>query len=58
LRGEERIATLCCKKGLAPNLDDRWSKAFLEAGKKRRVGDTTREATSTDVVGCAKKTCG
>ena len=26
-----------------------WSKEFLEAGKKRPVGDTTREATSTEV---------
>ncbi len=33
LRGEERIATLCRKEGLAPNLYDRWSKEFLEAGK-------------------------
>jgi transposase len=50
LRGEESIATLCRKEGLAPNLYYRWSKEFLEAGKKRLVGDTTREATSTEVV--------
>lgn len=50
LRGEESIATLCRKEGLAPNLYYRWSKEFLEAGKKRLVGDTAREATSTDVV--------
>jgi transposase len=49
LRGEESIATLCRKEGLAPNLYYRWSKEFLEAGKKRLVGDTTREATSTEV---------
>ncbi|MSO30220.1 MAG: IS3 family transposase, partial [Acidobacteria bacterium] len=35
LRGEERIATRCRKEGLAPNLYYRWSKEFLEAGKKR-----------------------
>ena len=46
LRGEESIATRCRKEGLAPNLYYRWSKEFLEAGKKRLVGDTTREATS------------
>ena len=40
LRGEESIATLCRKEGLAPNLHYRWSKEFLEAGKKRLVGDT------------------
>jgi transposase len=49
LRGEESVATLCRKEGLAPNLSYRWSKEFLEAGKKRLVGDTTREATSTEV---------
>src|SRR6516164_4657441 len=49
LRGEESVATLCRKEGLASNLYYRWSKEFLEAGKKRLVGDTTREATSTEV---------
>ena len=37
------------REGLNPNLYYRWSKEFLEAGKKRLVGDTTREATSTEV---------
>jgi transposase len=27
----------------------RWSKDFLEAGKKRLAGDTKREATSSEV---------
>ena len=49
LRGEESIATLCRREGLNPNLYYRWSKKFLEAGKKRLVGDTTREATSSEV---------
>ena len=49
LRGEESIATLCRREGLNPNLYYRWSKEFLEAGKKRLVGDTTREATSSEV---------
>ena len=49
LRGEESIAALCRREGLAPNLYYRWSKEFLEAGKKRLLGDTTREATSTEV---------
>src|SRR5215813_1880558 len=55
LRGEESIATLCRKEGLAPNLYYRWSKEFLEAGKKRLVGDTSREATSTEVVALRKE---
>ncbi len=49
LRGEESIAALCRREGLNPNLYYRWSKEFLEAGKKRLVGDTSREATSTEV---------
>ena len=49
LRGEESIATLCRKEGLAPNLYSRWSKEFLEAGKKRLVGDTSREAPAPEV---------
>ncbi len=49
LRGEEGIATLCRREGIAANLYYRWSKEFLEAGKKRLLGDTTREATSDEV---------
>src|SRR5262249_40147954 len=48
LRGEESVAELCRREGLAPNLYYRWSKEFLEAGKKRLLGDTTREATAPE----------
>ena len=54
LRGEESIAALCRREGLNPNLYYRWSKEFLEAGKKRLLGDTTREATSTEVANVRK----
>ena len=49
LRGEESIAELCRKEGLNPNVYYRWSKEFMEAGKKRLSGDTIREATSDEV---------
>ena len=49
LRGEDSIAVLCRKEGIAQNLYYRWSKEFLEAGKKRLAGDTAREATSDEV---------
>ena len=49
LRGEESIAELCRKEGLNPNVYYRWSKEFMEAGKKRLSGDTVREATSDEV---------
>jgi transposase len=51
LRGEQSVAELCRGEGLAPNLYYRWSKEFLEAGKKRLLGDTTREATAPEVQG-------
>jgi len=51
LRGEESIAAICRREGISNNLYYRWSKDFLEAGKKRLLGDTQREATSTEVSG-------
>src|SRR5262247_571044 len=48
-RGEDSIAELCRKEGINQNLYYRWSKEFLEAGKKRLAGDTAREATSDEV---------
>jgi transposase len=49
LRGEDSIAELCRREGIPPNVYYRWSKDFLEAGKKRLAGDTAREATSDEV---------
>jgi transposase len=49
LRGEDSIAELCRREGINQNLYYRWSKEFLEAGKKRLAGDTVREATSDEV---------
>lgn len=46
LRGEDSIAELCRCEGIVENLYYRWSKEFLEAGKKRLAGDTARAATS------------
>lgn len=51
LRGEDSIAELCRQEGINQNLYYRWSKEFLEAGKKRLAGDTVREATSDEVKG-------
>jgi len=49
LRGEQSVSELCRREGIAANLYYRWSKDFLEAGKKRLAGDTVREATSDEV---------
>ena len=55
LRGEESVASLCRREGIAANLYYRWSKEFLEAGKKRLLGDTQREASSTEVIELRKE---
>ena len=49
MRGEENISELCRREGIASNLYYRWSKDFLEAGKKRLMGDTAREANTQEV---------
>lgn len=49
LRGEHSIAELCRREGIAQGLYYKWSKEFLEAGKKRLSGDTQRQATSGEV---------
>ena len=49
LRGEDSIAELCRKEGIAQSLYYTWSKEFMEAGKRRLAGDTARAATSGEV---------
>ncbi len=55
LRGEDSIAELCRREGIAQSLYYSWSKEFLEAGKKRLAGDSAREATSDEVKGLRKE---
>ncbi len=56
LRGEESIAALWRREGIAESLYYNWSKEFLEAGKKRLAGDTARAATSDEVKLLRKET--
>src|SRR6476620_7717044 len=49
LRSEDSIAELCRREGIVQNLHYRWSKEFLEVGKKRLAGDTARSATPREV---------
>ena len=49
LRGEATIAEISRREGIHPSQYYKWSKEFLEAGKKRLNGDTVREATSLEV---------
>ena len=49
LRGESGITDLCRKEGIHPTMYYKWSKAFLESGKRQLNGDTIREAGSDEV---------
>ena len=49
LRGDDSIADLCRKEGIAQSLYYVWSKEFMEAGKRRLAGDTARAATTDEV---------
>jgi len=49
LRGEESITDLCRREGIHPTMYYKWSKAFLEGGKRKITGDTVREAGSEEV---------
>ena len=49
LKGEDSIAAICRREGIAPSLYYKWSKTLLQAGKRRLDGDTMREASSDEV---------
>lgn len=55
LRGEKTIAELCRQEGINQNSYYKWSKEFLEAGKQRLAGNTTRQASSDEVKGLRKE---
>jgi transposase len=46
LRGEDSVAELCRREGISQGIYYKWSKDFLEAGKKRLAGDIVRQANS------------
>ena len=55
LRGELSAAEVCRKYSITQALFYKWNKEFMEAGKKRLAGDTTREATSDEVTELRKE---
>ena len=55
LRGEDSIVELCRREGIASNMYYSWSKEFLEAGKRRLMGDTKRQVTSGEVISLRKE---
>ena len=55
LKGEESISEICRREGISPVLYYRWSKDFIEAGKKRLNGDTERDANTFEVTELRKE---
>jgi transposase len=49
IRGETTIAELCRKEGISQGIYYKWSKDFMDAGKRRLTGDTMREANTSEV---------
>ena len=49
LRGEDSIAELWRREGIAQGLYYKWSKDFMEAGKRRLAGDIIRQADRGEV---------
>ena len=58
LRGEDSIAELCRIEGIAQSIYYKWSKEFLEAGKRRLAGDTARAASTGEVTALIAVTTG
>jgi transposase len=50
LRGEDSIAELCRREGISKGFYYKWSKDFMEVGKKRLAGDTARAASLTSAL--------
>ena len=55
LRGEDSIAELCRLEGISQGIYYKWSKDFMEAGKKRLAGDIVRQANSSEVTHLRKE---
>ena len=55
LRGEDSIAELCRREGIVQSLYYKWSKEFMEAGKKRLAGDIARQANTSEVTGLRRE---
>ncbi len=49
IRGETTIAELCRREGISQGIFYKWSKDFMDAGKRRLTGDTMREANTSEV---------
>jgi transposase len=57
MRGEMTVAELCRKEGISQGIYYKWSKDFMDAGKRRLTGDTMREANTSEVKGLKDENC-
>ena len=57
LRGEDSIAELCRREGIAQGIYYKWSKDFMEAGKRRLAGDTAHAANTDEVKDLRREAC-
>lgn len=57
LRGEQSIAELCRREGIAESLYYSWSKEFMEAGKARRIGASRRSPAAVVTQDCRAGVC-
>jgi len=51
IRGDTTVAELCRREGISQGIYYKWSKDFMDAGKRRLTGDTMREANTSEVKG-------
>ena len=49
LRGEDTVAEMCRREGIAQSVYYKWSKEFPETGRSRLTRDTKRQASTEDV---------
>ena len=49
IRGEGKVSEICRQFGIVESLYYKWSKDFMEAGKRRLAGDLMRETNTTEV---------
>ena len=57
LRGEDSIAELRRREGISQGVYYKWSKDFMEAGKRRLAGDTAHAATTDEVNELRREAC-
>jgi len=56
LKGEDSIASICRREGISPSVYCKWSKAFLQAGKRKLKGIRSERPVAMKYQSFAKRT--